>query len=34
MKKIIISLLMVLAAVFCLQAGTLGDAFEIGRAHV
>lgn len=27
MKKIIISLLMVLAAVFCLQAGTLGDAF-------
>ena len=27
MKKIIISLLMVLAAVFCLQAGTFGDAF-------
>ncbi|MDE5655480.1 MAG: hypothetical protein K2I19_00170 [Muribaculaceae bacterium] len=27
MRKLIISLLMVLAAVFCLQAGTLGDAF-------
>lgn len=28
MKKLIISLLMVLAAVFCLRAGTLGDTFN------